>query len=396
MNRGLIVVAVAAAVLATAELPGAPPPPPPPPAPPGREAREAELGGVRQRIEEVRGRLEETRTVREGLQEELRAAELAGSQLAMELRQTEKAIGAVRARTDTLAREREGLEKALAAQRRLLARLVRADYAGGRHDYLALLLNQKDPSRLSRILTYHRQVERARAAEVERLRAQLSALAQVEDALAREEESLRALQAEKTAGQRELAEQRRARQAVLARLAAELRASGAELERLTTSAKQLERVIAGLSQALSDIPEGAGERRRFIDSRGSLPWPASGRVRAGFGAPRAGGLTWQGVVIEAPAGSPVLAVHPGRVAFADWLRGFGLLLIVDHGEGFMTLYGQNQGLLRQAGDWVEAGEAVATVGDTGGSSETGLYFEVRQKGTPLNPALWCRGNPGRG
>ena len=351
---------------------------------------------MRQRIEEVRGRLEETRTIREGLQEELRAAELAGSQLAMELRQTEKDIAAVRARTDTLARDREGLEKSLAAQRRLLARLVRADYAGGRHDYLALLLNQQDPSRLYRVLTYHRQVERAHAAEVERLRTQLAALAQVEDALAREEESLRALQAEKTAGQKELSEQRRARQAVLARLAVELRASGAELERLTTSAKQLEGVIAGLSQALPDIPEGAGERRRFADSRGSLPWPASGRVRAGFGAPRTGGLTWQGVVIETPAGSPVLAVHRGRVAFADWLRGFGLLLIVDHGEGFMTLYGQNQGLLRQVGDWVEAGEAVATVGDTGGSSEAGLYFEVRQKGTPLNPAQWCRGNPGRG
>jgi septal ring factor EnvC (AmiA/AmiB activator) len=363
---------------------------------PTRETREAELAEVRQRIQALRDRLEETRAAREGLQEELREVELAGAQIAAELRQLEQAVAAGRARLTALGREREGRERVLAAQRESLARLVRADYAAGRRDYLTLLLNQEDPSRLSRVLAYHRYVELARADEVARLRARVAELTELVTTLDREQEALRSLQAEKSEAQKALAEQRQVRAAVLARLGEEARTSGAELARLSANARQLEKLIEALRQALPDIPEGLGQQRRFSDRKGSLPWPSAGRLRAGFGAPRTGGLTWQGVVIDAPAGSPVLAVHPGRVAFADWLRGFGLLVIVDHGEGYMTLYGQNQGLLRQAGDWVEAGEAIATVGDSGGSSETGLYFEVRQKGTPLNPSQWCRGPPGRG
>lgn len=390
MRRELTALAIAAAAALAAAPAGSAPPSP------TREAREAELGDVRERIQEVQGRLEETRAARENLQEELRAVELGGAQLAAELRQADQAIADVRTRLGALGREREARERALAAQRAALARLLRADYATGRHDYLALLLNQEDPSRLSRVLAYHRQVERARAKEVSQLRERLAALAEVEASLGREEDTLRAWQAEKSEAQKALAEQRQTRAAILARLGEQLRASGAELERLTANARQLEKVIEALREALPDIPEGLGQRRRFAELKGSLPWPSAGRVRSGFGAPRTGGLTWQGVVIDAPAGTPVLAVHPGRVAFADWLRGFGLLVIVDHGDGYMTLYGQNQGLLRQAGDWVEAGEPLATVGDTGGSSEPGLYFEVRQKGTPLNPIQWCRGTAGRG
>jgi septal ring factor EnvC (AmiA/AmiB activator) len=386
--RGLalgLALALAAAAAAAAEG-----------ASPTREAREAELGELRQRIQALRDRLEETRAAREGLQEELREVELAGARIAADLRQLEQAVAAGRARLTALGREREGRERVLAAQRESLARLVRADYAAGRRDYLTLLLNQEDPSRLSRVLAYHRYVERARADEVARLRAQVAELSVLAGTLDREQEALQSLQAEKSEAQKVLAEQRQVRAAVLARLAEEVRTSGAELTRLTTNARQLEKLIEALREALPDIPEGLGQQRRFAERKGSLPWPSAGRLRAGFGGPRTGGLTWQGVVIGAPAGAPVLAVHPGRVAFADWLRGFGLLIIVDHGEGYMTLYGQNQGLLREAGDWVEAGEAIATVGDSGGSSETGLYFEVRQKGTPLNPSQWCRGSPGRG
>ena len=367
-----------------------------PAADPAREAKEAELGAVRQRIDELRARVGQSRAVRDDLQEELRTVELLGAQLSAEMRQLDQALAAGKSRLAALAEDRRTRERGLAAQRTALARLVRADYARGHRDSLTVLLNQEEPSRVARVLTYHRYAERARGEQIRRVREEIAALGEVEAALAREQEALQSLQVEKAAAQQTLADQRQARATVLARLNDEIRASGAELDRLAEDARRLEKVIETLRNILPDIPDALGQSRRFAAMKGTLPWPTQGRFRHGFGAPRQGGLAWQGVVIAAPAGTSVQAVHHGRVAFADWLRGFGLLVIVDHGDGYMTLYGQNQSLLRQVGDWVEAGEPLATVGDTGGSSDTGLYFEIRQRGTPLNPAQWCKGTPSRG
>ena len=138
-----------------------------------------------------------------------------------------------------------------------------------------------------------------------------------------------------------------------------------------------------------DIAHDIADSEPFEDMRGRLPWPVNGDLLASFGSVRGGsGLPRQGALIAAATGQPVRAVHRGRVAYADWLRGFGLLLIVDHGDGFMSLYGHNETLVRDTGDWVESAEIIATAGDSGGYAEPSLYFEIRRDGKPVDPGRW--------
>ena len=180
------------------------------------------------------------------------------------------------------------------------------------------------------------------------------------------------------------------RRELVAKLTAELQDQGRQLARLQSDERELNALIKGLEQALADIPVEHPQQMQFAALRGRLPWPASGRIVSRFGTPRLGGLFWDGVMISAPEGREVRAVHHGRVAFADWLRGLGLLMIVDHGDGYMTLYGHNQSLFKEVGDWVEADEAIALVGSSGGRERAGVYFGVRFKGRPVDPAKWCR------
>ena len=165
------------------------------------------------------------------------------------------------------------------------------------------------------------------------------------------------------------------------------------MERLAQQEKDLTRLIAELTSILSDYPISSEEP--FSELKGKLTWPVAGALLHDFGQPRAGGgVKWNGVVLGAPRGREVRAVYHGRVAFADWLAGMGLIVIVDHGEGFMTLYGYNETILKNAGDWVAPGDVIATVGDSGGQSEAGLYFELRQGAKPVNPRLWVTRRPG--
>jgi septal ring factor EnvC (AmiA/AmiB activator) len=361
-----------------------------------REAREAELAAVRARIDSLQAHLAETRAAREDHQAQLRALETQASAVEGELQRIARALADGEARLVALAEEQRGLERDLARQREALAGQVRATYILGRRGYLALLLNQEDPDRVGRALAYHRYVQRGLVERLQAVEARLAEVAEVGREIEGERANLLALQGEQGRARAVLAEQRQARTEVLARIQETLGQTGAEVARLAADARQLEGLIESLKGRLPDIPETLEPARPFAELRGALPWPVTGGVRVAFGSPRPGGLTAQGMVIAAPAGAPVRAVHAGRVAFADWLRGLGLLVILDHGDGFMSLYGHNRQLLRAEGDWVGTGDAVATVGDSGGSAEAGLYFEVRHQGTPLDPARWCRGSPASG
>jgi septal ring factor EnvC (AmiA/AmiB activator) len=163
------------------------------------------------------------------------------------------------------------------------------------------------------------------------------------------------------------------------------------VDQLKANQSALEKVLRAVQESMADLPANLGNSP-FASLQGKLKWPAQGRMVHHFGAYREqGALRWNGVLIAAPPGSPVRAVHHGRVVFADWMRGFGNLIIVDHGGGYMSLYGHNESLLKGPGDWVRGGETLATSGNSGGQSQAGLYFEIRHKGTPVNPARWCRG-----
>jgi septal ring factor EnvC (AmiA/AmiB activator) len=353
--------------------------------------KEAELRQLRQHMGELRKRLDEARSSRSELEETLRTTELQLGKLDRQLRSIGRDLRAKRHRLDTLSRDRESLRAELAAQREALARQLRAAYILGRQDYLRLLLNQQDPAAVERVLTYYRYFSQARAHQIRTVQEQLARLTALEQQIREETRSLDALQVRAAARKAERESQQQERERVLEALRAEIREGGRQLERMQENEKQLEQLLKALREMFADIPQMLDRRKPFQDLKGQLPWPAKGRLRHEFGTPRRlGDLKWQGVLIGAEPGKPVRAVYHGRVAFADWLRGLGLLVIIDHGHGFMSLYGHNQTLLKETGDWVVAGEAVATVGDTGGGGEAGLYFEIRRLGIPVNPARWCK------
>ncbi len=254
-----------------------------------------------------------------------------------------------------------------------------------------LLLSEEDPQELARLLAYYRYVVGARAELIDEFRATLADLDDVEADLQARRNRLateRERQAAQLAG---LEDTRRERREVLARIDRDLASQGAEIAEREAERAQLETLLEEIEAAAAALmPQDDVEP--FTAAQGRMPWPVDGPVVYGFGRPRAQGkLRWQGVRMRADAGDPVRAIHHGRVVYADWLRGSGLLLVIDHGEGYMSLYAHNESLLREVGDWVSTGTPVATVGDTGGQSEVGLYFEIRKDGRPTNPARWCRG-----
>jgi len=244
------------------------------------------------------------------------------------------------------------------------------------------------------MLAYFGYFSRARLAQIDDIRGTLLELENLQQSIEEKTRTLMTLQARQTAESEQLQKKKHARKDILARLTEELKNQGGELKRLKSDEHQLQELVYSLQELLSDIPADVSSDKPFKQLKGKLRWPTRGRLNQRFGAQRGNtGLTWQGVMIAAPEGGSVRAVSQGRVAFADWMRGFGLLLIIDHGDGYMSLYGHNQALYKEVGEWVDSGEVVATLGTSGGQSESALYFELRHKGRPINPLGWCAGKP---
>jgi septal ring factor EnvC (AmiA/AmiB activator) len=261
----------------------------------------------------------------------------------------------------------------------------------GRQEYMKLLLNQQDPSVMGRTLVYYDYLNRARTAKISAISESVTRLEKVEAQIRDQTERLERTRIEQLEQKRKLEKSRVERSRVLARLDKQIRTREQKLQLYRADARQLERLMEGLREALSDVPENAGQRKAFKSQRGRLLLPVRGEITAKFGSRRkAGGFRWQGVMIRARQGADVKSVSHGRVAFADWLRGFGLMVIIDHGDGYMSLYGHNESLYVETGDWVEAGDVVAAVGNSGGQKRPGLYFEIRSDGKPTNPLRWCK------
>lgn len=358
-------------------------------------ASREQLEQVRQRIAGLQARMRKTAGERDTLSDQLRDAERQIGRVARRLRALGGQLETQRERLDELRRGEAKQRDRLDSERHELARQVRAAYAMGRQERLKILLNQQDPALVSRVLTYYDYVNRTRARRMGEIRRRLDDLRATREQIGQEEKRLEGLQQKELAAQQALERQQAARREILHALAAELRSQTDELERLRRDESQLQQLLADIEQALADIPDASPADEAFERRRGQLPWPASGVLEVRFGSPRVGGLRWDGVMIGAPEGREVHAVQHGRVAFADWLRGFGLLLIVDHGDGWMTLYGHNQSLFKEVGDWVETGEPLGLVGASGGRETAGVYFGIRHQGKPVNPVEWCQRPRGR-
>ncbi|HKK06553.1 MAG TPA: peptidoglycan DD-metalloendopeptidase family protein [Gammaproteobacteria bacterium] len=354
-----------------------------------REAKAAELERLRERIDQTRKQLETIRGRHDKAQAELRRTERRIGKLVRGLKHIAGALDAKGRRLAELHHDQKRLQGRLAEQRKLLAEQVRAAYAIGRQEYVKMLLNQQDPAALGRVTTYYDYFNRARAKRIRAALATLDKLNDVKQSIVEEQQKLQALQDKRRRDKRELEASYHQREAVVVKLNAQIHSKSGQLSRMEANEKALKQLLDALRDVLADIPAEPGNRKPFPDLKGKLTWPVRGRVEDLFGHRQLAQLKWNGVVIRAPQGRKVRAISHGRVAFADWLRGYGLLIIIDHGHGYMSLYGHNQSLYKETGDWVEPGEVIATVGASGGQARAGLYFEIRHNGRPVDPARWC-------
>jgi len=362
--------------------------------PAGVADSEAKLQQLRQRIQTLRQDLAGIRGERDQQQAALEKTEKEIGSVSAAIRRLENEAHKTSGQIQDLGRQRDAGHRNLKDLRTVLAEELRAAYRTGRQERIKLLLNQEDPAFIGRILVYHGYFTRARAARMQEIRATLAHLDGIENELRSQQAEFERLQQEQREKSSQLAAEQEKRKAILAGLQADLKERSSELSVLEQDEQRLNKLVQSLRQALSDFPSAADRYKSLRELKGKLGWPVSGKIASPYGAKQASGqISSRGVHIASIAGADVHAIARGRVVFADWLRGFGLLLIVDHGGGYMSLYGHNSSLYKGVGDRVEGGDVIAAVGSSGGRSQAGLYLELRKDGRPFDPASWFKGAP---
>jgi len=419
-----------------------------------RAQTQQQLEAARKDITELKKRLGELQQEKSGVQKDLRGTETEMGKLEKQVEALQKEQKKTEVELQRLDQEKKKLQSSRVEQQRLIAIQARAAYQGGREEYLKLLLNQQNPEKFARTLTYYDYLSQARLAQLRSFNETLSKLAGVEKDIDLQQAQLLVQKSNLEDQRQELDKVRQERQQALAKLNQDVKARDEKLQTRQQEQSDLANVLKTIEETLARQAREAEEARQkaliaqqeaekqrqrdaqaqalakssdkqnsrdeddeapvkrpvkapgalvssagvsyggpFEQAKGKLPWPVDGRLLARFGETRGDDARtkWDGVMISAPAGSQVHAVHGGRVVFADWLRGAGLLVILDHGNGFLSLYGHNQSLLKDAGDIVKAGEAISTVGNSGGQETPALYFAIRQQGRPSDPAQWCHG-----
>lgn len=374
--------------------------------------REAEdLEALRSRINALKSELDQKEATRRESRDALRESERAISDAGRELRSLETGSRAAQDELKELTARRRTLAEALEKQQAALSRMLAARYAAGSsdgmRDVLRVALSGDDPNDAARDLHYLGMVSRAAARLLGQFRTGVRELEKVTQEVREKVASLETIEAGKRTERQKILAESKARKRVLDRLAGDIRAGRREIKVLVADESRLTRLVEEIGRVLTAKP-GAGYARRrgtptdkipepglqqsgdaFSSLRGKLRLPVRGELLSRFGSPRTeGGGSSKGVFIRSTEGQQVRSIAAGRVVFADWMRGFGNLLIVDHGETYLSVYGNNEALLKQPGDAVSAGEPIATVGSTGGSAETGLYFELRHLGKAFDPLRW--------
>jgi len=356
-----------------------------------QEQREQALQTLKIKIKNIRNELDEVRSLHDKVRQELRETEVNIGKRVNNLYQLKRKLKKQNKRLAELQQQRKELKKDLALQRELLSQQVRTSYTIGKQEYLKLLLNQENPGAIGRVLTYYEYFNQARSERIEQSMETLVRLEKIKKSIRRENETLQKLKQEQNAEKEKLETNYKERALVIAKLSQDIQTKDSALKHLLENEKQLERVLNVITESMPEITGEDGKREAFAKLKGKLAWPALGKVNGLFGKPRnTANVKWNGVIIKARQGNNVRAISHGRIAYADWLRGYGLLIIIDHGDGYMSLYGHNESLNKETGDWVAPGDIIGSVGDSGGQIKAGLYFEIRHNGTPTNPKLWCR------
>ena len=353
-------------------------------------AAEKRLETLRAQIKAIANEQRELEAERGDAAKALRDTDGVVNEAVRALRRTEAGIATQEIELQQLEEKKVALEAGLSEQREALAALVRSAYALGRHEQLKLLLAQDRMSDLARVLAYHRYFQADRQQRITGLLAELRELAAVAQQIVDQRQILEAARLQQQTELDALEARRNERAAVLATVESQFKDRAARLAALGRDEKAVLKLLEQLRDAVADIPRQVDDNRPFATRRGQLGRPLAGTALAAFGGRLPDGRTSDGLLIAGTAGAEVRAVAPGRVAYADWLKGYGLLLIVDHGDGWMSLYAFNDALLKDVGDWVRSGDPLATVGSSGGQGRPALYFELRRNGQPQDPKPWLR------
>ena len=350
---------------------------------------EQELKALRAELEQLNQQLQQFQGQRSELETEKRRQELELSRLYRAIHNTDRDIGLAEEQLRLLHKDKEQLEIQRRAQELALRQELHNMYKTGQEEPVKMLLNQEDPKTFSRLVTYYRYLLQARTDKLESFTKTIAEIDQKQQSIDRKNLDLITFKGKLANQQDQLRLSMARRDDLQTRIQGRILSAEQQIQEKQEDAHQLELLIREAIERIARLAPPQSYRP-FAELKGKYPWPTQGRIRHRFGQTRSGDLHWQGVIIGARTGAEVASMHHGRVVFADYMRGYGLLVIIDHEEGYMTLYGHNQSLFVEPGDWVAPGEQIAMVGNTGGLEENGLYFEVRQNGQPQNPSSWCR------
>ena len=323
------------------------------------------------------------------LQQQLRQSEVELGTLQRQIAENEQALKSGAQELVTLKAQRTELEQARDKQQARIAQELKTAWQMGRQGEIKVILNQENPHTVARSLGYYRYFFRARNTLLREYRKTLRELEDVQQRIDTTLADLAVRGDTLTQQQTDLTAAQGTRKLAMEELTASISSNSEQLKQKEQDRKQLEELLRAIEEAVVDL-KTPDNYATFQSAKSQMPWPLAGKPSNQFGRSRnAGKMRWQGVTIPAEEGATVKAIHHGRVVYADWLRGSGLLLIIDHGDGYMSLYAHNESLLREVGEWVTVGTPISTVGNTGGESEAALYFEIRHNGKPTDPSSWC-------
>lgn len=348
----------------------------------------AQVAAVKGQIHKIDRWLEQAEQDRSQLQQSLANTEQAINRLTRERRDLASKSAAQEQRLAELRQHEADVRETLDSQRDSLRKQIRHAWMQGDTPAVKVLLNEIDPEKIARTMTYYEYLSQESVARLKAFQASLAELQQVQGKVLASRADLASLQEQVAKRQQALGARKKEREQTLAALRSDIRDRQSERKSLVADRERLEKLLQAVEQAIASIPS-PNDSRPFKALRAKLPWPAHGKVARHFGESLAHGkLRQNGILISTDNEADVSAVHHGRVVFANWLRGFGLMAIIDHGDGYMSLYGHNSSLLVNPGDWVTTGQPIAVAGRSGGAESPGVYFEIRHRGKPQNPEKW--------
>jgi len=321
---------------------------------------------------------------------QLRSIENNVAKINLKIRASKKEIGNKQSELKKLRKSRNQHQQHLSEEKEILAKQVYTAFTLGRQEKVKLLFSQENPGILQRNLVYYQYFSNARVALITTVRRSINKILEAEADIKKVTQDLEKSHQLLKSQQSQLFKDSAKRKTIISSLDKQLKKQGSHLSRLKEEARQLQNLIGSIQEILTDLPEPELNRKPFARLKGQLAWPVKGKVKKLFGRQKTqSDLRWQGIMIYSSAGSHVKSIARGRIAFADWLRGLGNLIIIDHGNSYLSLYGHNESLFKSAGEWVEAGDTISSIGSSGGQDKPGLYFEIRKKGKPQNPTRWC-------